>query len=244
MLFIGTSNVVLPTAKKAFPKEYQGTSRLGYYSTLFNSVEINSTFYKVPQGKTLERWALETTPSFRFTLKVSREITHQKGLRFNSADIGHFLRVASGLNGKEGCLLLQFPASITEDHFETVQSILEQIHDEALNSPWRLFVEFRHNSWYTPYVHRMVAAKNASIVIHDKPGSITPMFKSNYRAVYLRFHGTDGKYGGSYSKSTLKQYSLRIREWLADGKEVYAYFNNTLGSAFDDALSLRAYCER
>lgn len=243
MLFIGTSNVVLPGPKRTFPERYRSYSRLAYYSVLFNTVEINSTFYKVPLYKTLERWASETTTPFRFTVKLWRNITHQKELQFAPDDVRSFMTAVSALNKKRGCLLVQFPASITEEYFDKVQSILECIRDADTDHCWRVFVEFRHVSWYTVQTCKMLSSHHASVVMHDMHMSATPGLETNSKTMYLRFHGPDGKYGGSYSKKVLDQYSHRINDWMLKGKDVYVYFNNTLGSAYENALLLRSMCE-
>ena len=241
-LFIGTSNVVLPVPRYAFPPEYQAMSRLGYYSTLFNSVEINSTFYKTPRGITLMRWTLETTKEFEFTLKLSRDITHKKPFVVNLPDIDNFLEVTQVMTAKQGCLLVQFPASITEDYFERVVAVLRRIRLRK-RSDWKVAVEFRHDSWYADHVYRMLLSQKASLVLHDKRGSKTPALELPFRNMYLRFHGPQGDYRGTYSDEQLSVYALRVKKWLQQGKTVYAYFNNTMGTAFSDAQLLRTLCK-
>jgi uncharacterized protein YecE (DUF72 family) len=239
-IFIGTSNVVLPGAKNTFPVQFQTLSRLAYYSFLFNSVEINSTFYKTPLHKTTERWRHETQPSFRFTVKLSKVVTHQKGLAFNKSDIDDFMRTMSGTGSKKGCLLVQFPASITEDYFEKVVAILKRIRRNNRNNDWQTVVEFRHDSWYEPHVYRMLSKHQAQLVIHDKRGSRTPQSAPVTSVVYLRLHGPNGDYRGTYGQETLTDYSLKIKRWVKHGKTVYVYFNNTMGSAFSDARLLQS----
>jgi uncharacterized protein YecE (DUF72 family) len=240
-LFIGTSNVVVPGPKHTFPSEFQSSPRLSYYSNLFNSVEINSTFYKLPQRKTLERWVEETVSGFQFSIKLPRTITHQKLLNYDPNDIDTFLGLISTMREKQGCLLVQFPASITEDFFESVVAILKRIrHNNRVG--WNVFVEFRHDSWYEKHVYRMLLSQKAALVIHDKRGSKTPTENLPYEIVYWRFHGPHGDYRGTYSKEALAAYGSQIKKWRARGKTVYAYFNNTMGTAFEDARTLRFLC--
>jgi uncharacterized protein YecE (DUF72 family) len=240
-LFIGTSNVVVPGPKRAFPMEFQSSPRLSYYSTLFNSVEINSTFYKVPQRKTLARWAGETVSDFKFSVKLPRNITHQKLLRHDPADIDTFLALINSLPDKQGCLLVQFPASITEDFFESVVAILRRIRHNNRDG-WNVFVEFRHDSWYEKHVYQMLSKQNAALVIHDKRGSKSPT-DVPFDMVYWRFHGPHGDYRGTYSREALMEYAVQIKKWRAQGITVYAYFNNTIGTAFEDARTLRSLCQ-
>lgn len=241
-LFVGTSNVVLPGPKHSFAKEFQSLSRLGYYSRIFNSVEINSTFYKLPRRTTLERWVEETTASFVFTLKLPRTITHQKRLSFDRAAIDEFMELSEAVLDKKGCLLVQFPASITEEYFDTVELILKRISIKN-KSQWLVFVEFRHDSWYADHVYTMLKSQKASLVMHDKRESKTPIAKTLTQAVYLRFHGPQGNYRGTYSKEALTHYAVNIRAWMNEGKKVYVYFNNTMGTAFHDAQILKSLCE-
>lgn len=242
-LFVGTSNVVLPGPKITFPIEFQSLSRLGYYSTLFNSVELNTTFYKVPKCKTFERWTAETRPDFRFTVKLTREVTHQKQLPYNALLIDNFLGCSKGIGHKKGCLLIQFPASITEEYFDRVESILKRIRRINKSPRWLVFVEFRHDSWYADHVYPMLAKQKSWIVLHDKRGSRTPFVDPMGGAAYVRLHGPGGSYRGSYTQEMLEPYAYRIRGWRSKGKDVYVYFNNTIGTAFDDAQVLRSMCE-
>jgi len=118
-VWIGTSNIVVPGSKKDFPDEFQSTSRLTYYASLFNSLEINSSFYKVPRPQTFERWSSEVPDKFKFTVKLWKQVTHVKLLKFRSQDIDFFMNAANRLdNSKKGCLLVQFPPSITADYLK------------------------------------------------------------------------------------------------------------------------------
>lgn len=241
-LFIGTSNVVVPGPKISFPAEFQSSSRLGYYSTLFNSVELNSTFYKVPLRKTFERWTAETHTDFRFSIKLTREVTHVKQLRYDPLLIDEFLHASNGLGKKKGGLLVQFPASIKEDYLEAVEDILRRIQRINVKPRWTVFVEFRHDSWYKDQVYAMLRKQKSTLVLHDKKDSQMPMMNSRRPEVYLRFHGPRGDYRGTYEQEVLMGYAEVIREWIAQKKLVYIYFNNTMGTAFADAQSLRAMC--
>src|SRR5215216_5931244 len=101
---IGTSGIVLPGNKQTFPKEFQSGSRLHYYGSLFNTLEINSTFYKVPLPTTFKRWSEEVPDNFQFTTKLWRQITHARKLEYNLTDIDTFMHAADYLGKKKGCL--------------------------------------------------------------------------------------------------------------------------------------------
>ena len=92
--FCGTSGLVLPVPNKlAYPEEYRDKSRLHYYSVLFNSIEVNSSFYKLPLRRTVDRWCTEVAGDFRFTYKLSKEITHSRDLNFEKQAIDRFFEV-------------------------------------------------------------------------------------------------------------------------------------------------------
>src|SRR4249920_403941 len=93
---IGTSNGYMPGNKITFPPAYQLRSRLHYYSSLFNTIEVNSCFYKTPLRSTYEKWANDVPADFQFTLKLSRDITHAKDLNADISCMNAFLEAASG----------------------------------------------------------------------------------------------------------------------------------------------------
>src|ERR1700759_3716537 len=100
--YSGTSGLLTPIPKRDFPPEFADKSRLAFYSHLFNSIEINSSFYKLPQAKTLAKWAGETTEGFRFTFKLWKELTHNKNLAFNAVDIPRFFDAINAVGNKKG----------------------------------------------------------------------------------------------------------------------------------------------
>jgi uncharacterized protein YecE (DUF72 family) len=236
---IGTSGIVFPGTKQTFPKEFQSKSRLYYYSTLFNTLEINSSFHKVPLPSTFQKWSAEVSDTFKFSVKLSREITHVKKLLYKVDDVDNFMQAANLLGNNKGCLLVQFPSSITFDYFNGVEKILQRIHQLNMDGRWHIVIEFRHNSWYQDITYTMVNKFNASLVFHDIAASKTPLDNPASDIVYLRFHGPNGDYRGSYSDEFLQKYADRIKAWSIKGKEVYVYFNNTMGSAFQNAQLLQ-----
>lgn len=242
-LYVGTSNIMLPVPKYKFPEAYQDKSRLHYYASLFNSLEVNASFYKLPQAKTFKNWAEDVPADFRFTLKLSKTITHAKGLMYDREDIKRFLNNADSLGIKKGCLLIQFPASITAHHIQSLEEILEQIVKLDTNNGWCRAIEFRHHSWYTEKVQKLLHQHRTAIVIHDIEKGKTPELEQKENFVYLRFHGPEKGYRGTYHPEYLEEQAIQIKKWLKQGKDVYAYFNNSLGTAFDDARLLKALVE-
>jgi uncharacterized protein YecE (DUF72 family) len=239
-LYIGTSNIVLPGPKTTFPEAYRSGSRLHYYSSLFNSLEVNSTFYKLPMASTLEKWAGDVPDNFTFTLKLWREITHTRHFTFMPEYIERFMEIAESIGRRKGCLLIQFPASVTADRYAWVKETLEHIATLNTAPAWRACVEFRHPGWYEhEAIARLLSQLRMSFVLHDMPRSKPPLDTVPGPVVYLRFHGPAGDYKGGYNTSTLHEYAAFIAASLKAGQDVYVYFNNTLGDALQNAQCLQ-----
>lgn len=239
--YCGTSNIVLPVANKGlFPPEYQGKSRLCYYASILNSIEINSSFYKLPMAPTVERWANEVPDDFHFTFKLSKSVTHARDLLYDTEDIGRFMQVISHAGNKKGCILMQFPGSIKVSLLQRLRRLLNDLTATGMMESWHLALEFRDNSWYRDPVYQLLEEYKAGIVLHDMPKSFTPLIDMERSFIYLRFHGELGNYRGGYSDEFLSDHAFNIRDWLDEGLPVFAYFNNTMGDAIHNAISLQA----
>ncbi len=237
--YAGTSGLLLPVPNKLFyPGEFRDKTRLTYYGSLFNSIEINSSFYKVPMASTVARWATEVPENFRFTFKLHRGITHQKGLIFNPAEISSFMKTISAVGNKKGCLLIQLPPSIKIGDKNQLLKLLEIIKDSNATDGWGLSIEFRDNSWYTESIYDLMSKLGIAIVIHDMPKSKTPSKEESQTIVYIRFHGPAGDYRGSYEYELLQHYRQNICSWLKEGKQVFLYFNNTIGDAMKNLIDI------
>jgi uncharacterized protein YecE (DUF72 family) len=239
ILRIGTSNIVLPGSKLTFPAAYREKSRLNYYSSLFNSLEVNSSFYKVPMRSTFEKWSKDVPEDFRFTLKLWREITHAKNLAFNIDYIDYFLKVAEGIGNKKGCLLIQFPGKISFDYYNQVENMLERVQQLNPENEWKIAIEFRNAGWYVSETYELLDNYHASLVLHDLPKSKNFEINQHAPFVYIRLHGPKGDYRDSYSNQFLETQFQQIKVYLKSGKDVYVYFNNTIGNAFENASYLK-----
>jgi uncharacterized protein YecE (DUF72 family) len=239
LFYSGTSGLVLPVANKSFyPPEFQNKPRLSYYASLFNSIEINSSFYKIPRPATVRKWSESVPDDFRFTFKLWRGITHNKQLEFAPADIHRFMQVIDQVGNKKGCLLVQFPPSINADSLMKILSLIDCIRAANVDNKWTVALEFRHRTWYQQSIADMISSLNMITVLHDIPSSVTPLNYAVGKSVYLRFHGPGGRYSGSYSDDILQEYSGYISEWLDEGKKVFVYFNNTIGDAIINLAAL------
>ena len=240
--YSGTSNIVLPVKQSEYPPEAKGASRLTYYASLHTSVEINSSFYKVPKPATVEKWRESVPSHFRFTFKVPKTVTHAKGLQFSVEELEVFAEAVAQAGEKKGCLLVQLPPSVTQEQQEELEGILECLHSDTKG--WHMAVEFRHPSWYNRAVYRMLQSFGAGMVEQDMPKSATPQVTVAEDFRYLRFHGPEGTYRGSYSAPFLSNHAERIARWVKEGREVYVYFNNTMGDAWGNLETLNRMVER
>ena len=103
---------------------------------------------------------------------------------------------------------------------------------------WRIAVEFRNPTWYFGETFELMDEYDASIVLHDIPKAKSKDINKKASFVFIRFHGPNGDYRGNYNNELLKEYADKIKAFLKEGKDVYAYFNNTIGSAFENAGTL------
>ncbi len=241
VFYSGLSGLQLHIPKYLYPPPYENASRLTYYATFFNSVEINSSFYKVPQPATVAKWAGSVNESFRFTFKLWKEITHCKGFNFKKEDVALFIKAINNVEDKKACLLIQFPPSLGIEYIEQLNNFLGCIREKIEPVNWKIAIEFRNKSWYNEAVYNLLNYFKAALVIHDIPRSATPMINHASDFIYLRFHGPTGNYRGTYPADFLSEYATYIQEWIAEGEEVFVYFNNTMGEALNNLKALKRY---
>ncbi|MFI5453406.1 DUF72 domain-containing protein [Pedobacter sp. UC225_61] len=238
--YSGTSGLVLPVPNKLhYPEEFQDKSRLCYYASLMDTIEINSSFYKIPQPRTLHKWANDVPKEFWFTFKLFKEITHHKDLAFDPQLVTRFFEVINQVGNKRGCLLVQFPPSVRIGHFAQLRLLMKVLRENDPDQKWKIALEFRHPSLYVDEVYEILEEYALAMVIHDKTPAASPLREGEMDFIYLRFHGPGGNYRGSYSDDLLYEYAGYVTEWLEQGKKVFVYFNNTLGQAHENLNTLR-----
>jgi uncharacterized protein YecE (DUF72 family) len=234
--FSGLSGLALPIAKYQFPPEHEKSSRLTYYASFFNSIEVNSSFYKIPKNTTVARWSSSVGDHFRFTFKLFKEITHVKNLNFDNSLVQDFVTTIEHVGVKQGCILVQFPPGLGSENIEKLDDLLGFIKSANDKGRWTVAVEFRNKGWYNADVFNLLENYKVALVLHDIPLSATPFTRTSPDVLYVRFHGPTGNYRGDYSEAFLSEYAGYIREWLQEGKTCYVYFNNTMGPAFNNLM--------
>lgn len=228
-LWAGTSGWTYPHWRGVFyPETVKSADYLRFYATRFPTTEINYSFYHLPKPETYRKWAAQTPESFVFAVKVSRRITHLRRLQ----DVGElwreFLGRARELGPKLGVLLHQFPPSF-QRRLDLLAALLQQCRDLDAGQAARMAFEFRHASWFVPEVQEILREFGASMVVASSSRYPQAPLEPTASFVYLRFHGPGALFASSYSDEQLRDWAARIRRWLADGLDVYAYFNNDAG---------------
>jgi uncharacterized protein YecE (DUF72 family) len=205
-----------------YPEGLPARRWLAAYAERFDTVEVNTTFYRLPRREAVARWAEETPEDFTFAVKVSRYVTHIKRLREARQHLDLLLDRIEPLvrAGKLGPLLWQLPPTFQRDD-ERLAKALGELPRELRHA-----FEFRHSSWFAEPVTELLRSHGVALVIADRPDIAS--FQTHEMTAgftFVRFHhGTRGR-RGNYSRSELEEWAARIREWSA-GHDVYAYFNN------------------
>ena len=209
------------------------------YSQVFETVEVNSTFYRLASADAVRRWVEETPPEFVFAAKASRYMTHVNRLQNLAEGIGRFYEGIEPLaeSGKLGPIVWQFPANFHRDDDRLGRAL-------PLLPPGRHCFEFRHESWFTESVYKQLRAHNAALVIADSPRwpFQARVLTADWTLVRLH-HGHRGR-DGNYSETEIAEWAERIAGW-SEQAEAFVYFNNDWkGYAVRNALSLTRRLQR
>lgn len=221
-----------------YPPRFAPAKMLSRYAREFHTVEINNSFYRLPEEKTFKDWATIVPPGFLFAVKASRFLTHIKRLRDAEDPINLFFSRARHLGPYLGPVLFQLPPKWKADIGRLCEflEVLPREHYYAL--------EFRDESWYKREIYALLRQHNVALCLHDWhsikwPQELTATFS------YIRFHGTGGRYAGNYSDHFLKKWAAKIADWAARLNDVYVYFNNDVaGHAIRNARTLEAEVEK
>lgn len=233
-LHIGTAGWAIPRASK---DRFEATgTHLQRYARRFNSVEINSCFYRPHLEKTYVRWRESTPDDFRFAVKLPRRITHELKLQRARAPLVEFLEQTSGLGAKRGPILVQLPPSLAYDarvaarFFVTVRSLYA--------GP--LVFEPRHPTWFAERADALLRQHRVSRVAADPPRDPADGTPAGWPAtVYYRLHGSPRTYWSKYDASYLDALSNQLRQTPASA-DVWCIFDNTaLGAAIENAWELQ-----
>lgn len=213
-------------------------AKLPFYAKVFDTVEVDSSFYRMPTRSMVKGWEKATGPSFRFSLKLPKRITHDNELVGVDEELDAFLDVIKPLRDadKLACLLVQLGPEFTYDKFANLESFLETLPDDV-----RFAVEFRHESWNRKETWALLKRHGVANTITDSPIEFLaePIVTADH--AYIRWHGRGKKiwFDYTYSEEELVPWIAKLKEIESKADVTYAYFNNHYrGDAPRNALQL------
>ncbi|MGE3955794.1 MAG: DUF72 domain-containing protein [Vicinamibacterales bacterium] len=214
MIWVGTSGYNYPEWKGSFyPQDLPAARMLPYYAARFPTVEINYTFYRMPNEKLVSGWAGQTPDPYRITLKAPRRITHDSRLRNTGDLVQGFCRVAGSLGPKLGALLFQLPPNMKKD-LEVLDAFLADLPPRVCAA-----FEFRHASWFDDEVFARLQARNLALCVSDSEKLSAPVRVTADHAYFrLRDEG--------YTPDDIARWADTIAGAAAGCKDVYIYFKH------------------
>ena len=210
---MGTSGYNYPEWRGSFyPEKFSTSKMLAYYAERFRTVEINYTFYRMPNEKLLAGWAEGTPEGFTFTLKAPRRITHDAKLQRCEDLLQTFCRTARTLGPRLGTLLFQLPPTFKKDT-NVLRAFVELIPEET-----RAAFEFRHTSWLEPEVYDLLRSRNLALCVADSEKLSTPVeLTASYAYFRLRDEG--------YQESDIQRWAAIVRD-LPGPEDAFVYFKH------------------
>lgn len=218
-----------------YPPGLPSAARLARYVEVFDTVELNASFYRWPRESTFAGWRERLPDGFMMSVKAPRGLTHARRLKSPEVWVERIERGWHALADRRGMLLVQLhPAQRRDD--ARLDYFLGCLPD------WlRVAVELRHPSWDEPEVYALLERRRAAYVVMSGAG-LPCILRATTDLVYVRMHGPDpaALYAGSYSTADLRRWADRIIEWQSEGRDTFVYFNNDgYGHAVRNALALR-----
>jgi uncharacterized protein YecE (DUF72 family) len=212
-------------------------SHLQRYAAVLSAVEINSSFYRPHRPQTYVRWRESTPTSFRFSVKVPRQISHERRLVDVDEMLERFIDETANLEEKLGCLLLQLPPTLKFD-MRVAAGFLDRITSKTRT---KLMCEPRHPSWFGLNVNELLEEYQVTRVAADPAiGDTGSATVPRSDTTYFRLHGTPDMYKSPYSEKYLSDLAGRIRQLTHEGQKVWCVFDNTAnGAALGNALFLQ-----
>ena len=221
-----------------YPSDQTRDRWLEFYAERFDTVELNNSFYRLPEADTFATWARRVPDRFSFAVKASRYLTHVRRLKAPAEPLERFWSRASRLEGRLGPALYQLPPRWKPNH-ERMRAFLAAVPPDRAQA-----IEIRDRRWYGTQLRAALTDGGVALCLHDMAGSATPPEPVG-PFVYVRFHGSGTRYGGRYTSQRLTAWAARMSDWAAAGMPVWAYFNNDIGGhAVRDADRLRTMLAR
>jgi uncharacterized protein YecE (DUF72 family) len=224
--------------RRLYPSAVPQRRWLEHYGTCFETVEVNSAFYRLPEVETFEKWRQSTPEDFVFSVKASRYLTHVKRLQNPSEPVKKLLTRARSLRSKLGPILVQLPPNLPA----SVPALRRAL--EAFPSAQRVAFEPRHGSWFEDTVYGVLAEHGAALCLSDAAGRRSPLVRTADWG-YLRFHEGRSSPVPCYGRRALESWAERLAETWDGAHELFVYFNNDRGGcAVRDAHRFALAVER
>lgn len=221
-----------------YPPKTPSSRMFAFYRQRFDTVELNNSFYRLPTPEAFAAWSDAVPAGFRFAVKGSRFLTHNKKLKDPEQALQNLLPRAEILGEKLGPILFQLPPK-WRLNLERLEAFLE-----ALPRYHRYAFEFREPTWNHESVYATLRKYNAAYCIRELAGFHTPILLTA-DFTYIRLHGPGGKYQGSYTAEKLAEWAERLALWSRELKAIYVYFDNDdSGFAPHNALELKRLLDR
>jgi uncharacterized protein YecE (DUF72 family) len=201
-----------------YPNGLKVKDEFAHYQSFFDTVELNSPFYKLPTKETFLSWKNQVSDNFKYVVKASRYITHMKKLQDPKQATALFFDRVEILAEKLGAILFQLPPNLKAD-YALLKHFLEH-----LPKAYRYVFEFRNSDWYKKEIYQLLDRHNCAFCIYELDGHLSPI-EVTADFVYLRLHGPGRKYQGSYSDESLMKWAQLCQDWHKD-KDVFVYFDN------------------
>ena len=229
---IGTSGWSYPHWRGIFyPEKLSPGKWLQFYTEKFDTVELNSTFYRLPKESTFNNWKKRTPVNFKWAIKASRFITHIKRLKDIAEPIDRFFSRILNLKKKIGVILFQLPPTLK---FEV--TLLDNFL-KKLPSDYRYGLEVRNLSWIDKKAFTLLKKYNIAFCISDTAGRFPYIEKITTDFIYIRLHGSKELYASDYTDEELMIWLEKIKTW---NKDTYIYFDNDAnGYAVKNALKFK-----
>lgn len=239
-VYIGTSGWDYDGWQGAFyPDEVPKARRLEHLADRFDAVEVNGSFYRVPDPETVAAWAARTPTRCRFVLKMWRGVTQYKKLADCTDHLERFFASADALpTDRRGPVLVQTPPNLGKD-LGRLDAFIDMVRDVTAPDRWKIAFEPRHPSWLDEDVVDLLDDRGVARVLHDMEDAAPVDTPNDASFVYLRRHGPGGDHAKGYDADTVRGDARRITEWAAEGRTVYVFYNNDVGAhAPRDAMRL------
>ncbi|GAB4246585.1 MAG: DUF72 domain-containing protein [Thermoleophilia bacterium] len=220
-----------------YPEDLPQSRWLQFYQQEFDTVEINNSFYRLPEAETFAAWRKAAPPGFLYAVKASRYLTHMKRLKDPEEPVARLLSRTRHLDKALGPILYQLPPRFRAD-IPRLRNFLATLPPDLEH-----VLEFRDPSWFAPEVYELLRGHGVALCLHDSPAVPAPI-EITAPFAYVRFHGPGKNHTGDYPAHRLEEWAERLRAWQEQGIAAFVYFNNDPGGrAIKNARELKQLLE-